>query len=144
MRIKELREQHHVSQKELADKLGLNQSAISNYEKGISKPNIDIMLQIADFFNVSLDYLIKRKTKPYELGNLTVSQLELLDLIKNLSDKQILKATGYIQALNDEIAGKPLTIEQKRLISTIKNLTDLQIAQTTEFVSYLNNSKKEK
>ncbi|MBR1437428.1 MAG: helix-turn-helix transcriptional regulator, partial [Synergistaceae bacterium] len=53
-----LLKQHHVQQAELAQILGVKPNTISNYCQGISQPNIDGLIKIAQFFNVSLDYLM--------------------------------------------------------------------------------------
>ena len=56
-RLKELRAKKGYSQAELADKLHVSKSTISMIEAGSRKPSYELMEQIADFFNVSLDYL---------------------------------------------------------------------------------------
>lgn len=56
--LEHIRKSQKVSQKQLGNALGLTQQMISSYEKGFSAPNMDILLQIAEFFNVSLDTLV--------------------------------------------------------------------------------------
>lgn len=56
-RLKELRNKKGYSQAELADKLHVSKSTISMIEAGSRKPSYELMEQLADFFNVSLDYL---------------------------------------------------------------------------------------
>lgn len=58
MRLKELRKSHKLTQQKLADKVGLSRSAISMYETDNSEPDINILTKFADFFNVSVDYLL--------------------------------------------------------------------------------------
>lgn len=62
-RIKELREELNLKQKELAEKLSLSQQAISGYENGNRFPDQDTLESIADFFNVTIDYLLGRTNK---------------------------------------------------------------------------------
>lgn len=57
-RLKELRLKNRVTQKELGEFLGFGYTTISNYEKGRNEPSIDILIKLADFFNVTLEYLI--------------------------------------------------------------------------------------
>lgn len=57
-RIKELRTQKDVTQKELADFIGLTPKMISFYEKEERFPPHDIILKLSDFFDVSTDYLL--------------------------------------------------------------------------------------
>lgn len=58
-----LRTEYNLKQKELAGKLGLTQRKISYYECGKVEPDLDTLLLIADFFNVSIDFLLGREVK---------------------------------------------------------------------------------
>lgn len=58
--LKSLREDHGLSQQELADALQIKRSALGNYEIGLRFPNPEIMDAIADYFNVDMDYLYGR------------------------------------------------------------------------------------
>jgi len=62
-RLKQLRELHGVSQGDLANCCGIKRQQISNYELGQCKPSLDIAEKIADYFDVSLDYLLCRSKK---------------------------------------------------------------------------------
>lgn len=55
-----LRERTNTNQKNLAAVLGITPSVISQYEKGKAMPGYDVMLKIADHFQVSVDYLLGR------------------------------------------------------------------------------------
>ncbi|MEY7998653.1 helix-turn-helix domain-containing protein [Clostridium sp. Mt-5] len=57
-RLKELRLEKGLTQKELAQKLNMQNTAISKYELNERKPDIDTLNQLAKFFNVSVDYLL--------------------------------------------------------------------------------------
>lgn len=59
-RLKSLRIENNLLQKNLAEKIGLAQTTIANYEQGKRFPDETTLLKIADFFNVSLDYLLGR------------------------------------------------------------------------------------
>lgn len=61
--MKKLRTSRGLSQAALADKLNMSQSIIGAYETGDRKPSYEAMEQIADFFNVSLDYLRGKETE---------------------------------------------------------------------------------
>lgn len=58
MRLKELRIERGLLQCELASQLNVNQRTISNWEKSVREPNIDMIIKIAQFFEVSTDYLL--------------------------------------------------------------------------------------
>lgn len=59
--FKQLRLRDHLSQQELADKLGIAKSTVSMYENGRREPDLETLEQIADLFNVDMDYLVGRK-----------------------------------------------------------------------------------
>ena len=64
MRLKELRKKKGISQLRLATELNTTQNTISRYETGEREPGIDELIKIADYFNVSVDYLIGRTENP--------------------------------------------------------------------------------
>ena len=63
-RLKELRESRGISQVRLAIELDLNQNTISRYENGVREADYKTLIAIADYFNVSLDYLLGRTENP--------------------------------------------------------------------------------
>ncbi|MGF9726960.1 helix-turn-helix domain-containing protein [Bacillus safensis] len=63
-RITTLRKKAGLTQVELAKKLNVTRSALSQYELGTREPNYDLLLKIADFFEVTVDYLIGRSDNP--------------------------------------------------------------------------------
>ena len=56
--IKKLRTDNHLSQDDLAEKLYVSRQSISKYENGEATPDMDKLVQLAEIFGVSLDYLI--------------------------------------------------------------------------------------
>lgn len=64
IRLKELREAKGLSQYSFADAFGISQSTIGNWEAGKREPNFDTMQRLADFFGVSVDYLLGREPTP--------------------------------------------------------------------------------
>ena len=64
MRLKELRKNKGLSQLRLATELNTTQNTVSRYETGEREPGIDELIKIADYFNVSVDYLIGRTENP--------------------------------------------------------------------------------
>lgn len=57
-RIKELRKMRGLTQQALADKLDVNKVTVSQYERGVRKPDINVVAALCDIFNVSSDYLL--------------------------------------------------------------------------------------
>ena len=57
-RLKELRNEQKLSQTELAERLQTTQSTIGKYEREELQPNIDVIIQICLYFNITADYLL--------------------------------------------------------------------------------------
>lgn len=64
MRLRELRKHQNITQLKLAMDLGLNQNAISRYETGEREADYKTLILLADYFNVSIDYLLERTDNP--------------------------------------------------------------------------------
>lgn len=77
-RIKHLREQASLSQKRLAEALGISNVQLSRYETGDRKPDPDTIRQIADYFDVSVDYLLGRDTPSKSSPDLDDPELTIL------------------------------------------------------------------
>ena len=64
MRLKQIRKSKGISQLKLALDLNTTQNTISRYETGEREPGINELIKIADYFNVSIDYLLERTNNP--------------------------------------------------------------------------------
>lgn len=64
MRLKALRKERGVSQVKLAIDLNLSQNSISRYETGVREADYKTLIMLADYFNVSIDYLLERTDNP--------------------------------------------------------------------------------
>ena len=64
MRLKELRRKRGISQLKLALDLNMNQNTISRYETGEREADYAMLIRFADYFNVSIDYLLERTDNP--------------------------------------------------------------------------------
>ena len=88
MRIKELRQKRNLSLRDLASELNIAYSSLGKYERGDQQPSFDTLIKIADYFNVTTDYLIGRsdgKTtdlkKLYEKIGLSEDSISLLEFM---------------------------------------------------------------
>lgn len=63
--LKQLREEKGLGQKELAAVLYVSNGTISNYENGVHSPSLDTLCAIADYYGVSVDFLLGRADSPY-------------------------------------------------------------------------------
>ena len=58
------RKERHISQKQAAADLGISQALLSHYEKGIRECGLNFLVKVADYYNVSCDYLLGRTPEP--------------------------------------------------------------------------------
>lgn len=70
MRLRELRNKSCLTQNEIASRLGVTGQTILNWENGIYEPRINQLIQLADLFDVSVDYLIERSRSDQSIDNL--------------------------------------------------------------------------
>ncbi len=103
-RLKKLRDENNVSQFDLSNYLGISQQALSKWENEKTEPDNDSLVKIANYFNVSTDYLLgnsesKQIEKPYD------NDLEkvLFSKAKDLSDEDKKAVLGIINALKKDI-----------------------------------------
>lgn len=105
LRIKELREEKNISQLELAKKLNLTQQSISLYEKGDREPSIDVLKSIANFFNVSLDYLLGKS----DIRNYDEDEKEFRFAFhketEGMTDEEIKDALRFYKEMKKKIKG---------------------------------------
>ena len=67
--LEHLRKDRNISQAKLGSTLGLTQQMISSYENETSSPNIDVLLKIANYFNVSLDILVDHSPQTQDMNS---------------------------------------------------------------------------
>lgn len=98
LRIKELREEYGMTQKELAQKISNVQRNISNWENGASEPDCETILRLAELFNVSVDELFGRSIEPAPVQFDTETDFALLRLLRRLSPEQKTAVKNLIDA----------------------------------------------
>ena len=112
-RLKKLRVEKGLSQKELAVSLGTSQGYISDIEKGIKKPGADNLISLKRFFGVDLDWLLTGEVKPtvaeHQQGYGRSDQVKdkinrILDELDSGRRKEILKYAEEKKQLSDLIA----------------------------------------
>lgn len=100
-RIKELRKNKHLSQLDLAEKLGVNKVTVSQYERGVRRPNIDVVAALCDIFNVSTDYLLGEDDVTMRFVN--GEGLKRLDAVQRIPVLGRVAAGVPIEAIEDVI-----------------------------------------
>lgn len=102
--LAELRQDHKMTQKELAQGLGVATSSISAYERGTRLPSIDILVDLANFFDVTTDYLVGRTKWNVSLSLLSepfVESISLNELIELLSSLSIVQRKALSVVVKD-------------------------------------------
>ena len=101
-----LRKSSGLTQEEFAKKIGVSRSAIGNYEKGVRRPDFETTEAIADYFNVSLGYLMGRDESDKELYDRYREQLvarekekKIIELYRKLNTEGQQKAQAYLEDL---------------------------------------------
>ncbi len=111
LRLRELRTESGLTQKELGKKTNSTSKNIWAYENNFATPPLDVLMRFADFFGVSIDYLVGRSD---DFGNISIAtngqelpaqEKELLQMYRSLDKKLQELARVYLQklvALNDD------------------------------------------
>lgn len=111
-----LRKERGLSQKQVANDLGISQALLSHYEKGIRECGLDFLVKAADYFEVSCDYLLGR-TVQRRLASVSAEDLPESDEIRHLkgnminqiNKKLLMNTTTVIFDLLAQIGSKRLT-----------------------------------
>ncbi len=103
-RLKELRKGKHLSQQRLAIDLNVSQATISKYELGQADPDIPTIVQLAEYFHVSADYLLEISDSKQNISDSRLSDTEkqLVFDFKRLDKIQRAKLLAYLQGLLQE------------------------------------------
>lgn len=104
LRLKQLREQKRLSQDGLAMKINVSQSTISAYEVGERTPDLETLITLACFFDVSIDYLVGRSDvkQNIQTSDLSPEDLEHLHIYQQLSATDKEKVIAYMDGLRDK------------------------------------------
>lgn len=111
-RLKYLREEKELKQAELATLLNISPSTIGMYERNYRKPDHDTLISIANFFDVSTDYLLNRtNTRNFNDNNTSVNKEEssLIDDYKKLNSTGKKEAEKRVK----ELTLIPFYVEEK-------------------------------
>lgn len=87
-KLKSLRTEKKLTQKQVADRIGLAISAVSSYESGTRYPSYDVLVKLARIFHVSTDYLLGMTDKRnVDVTGLNDNEIELVsqlvDMLRN-------------------------------------------------------------
>ncbi len=106
MNLKQLRLQAKKTQPELCTELNIPLRSYQEYESGRSQMRYNTLIQLADYFGCSVDYLLGHKTKGIvHLDSYTPLQQEVISKLRLLDEDQLFVLSNYIDTIN----GKPLS-----------------------------------
>lgn len=91
--LKKLREDASISQKALADAIGVSQQSVNKYENHNIEPDIETLIRIADFFETSVDYLIghtsvRRRIEEVHMYELNDHESKVMEQYRSLTPRQ--------------------------------------------------------
>lgn len=98
MELKKLRLEKQLTQKEIAEKVGITQFTYCNYETEKTQPDIELLKKLADYYNVSLDYLCGRSWNN-QIGYVPENKKDVIQIILQLNDINSIKALSYCSGL---------------------------------------------
>jgi transcriptional regulator with XRE-family HTH domain len=94
-RIKFLRKERDLTQKQLAESLLITRSALSKWEVGRAMPDLPSLVKLADYFHVSVDYLLCRNNNRKMYSNVNIP--DFFEEISNEDQKFILKFIEFMK-----------------------------------------------
>lgn len=91
--LKQLRDEVGISQKALADAIGVSQQSVNKYENHNIEPDIGTLIRIADYFNTTVDYLIghstvRRRIEEVRVCELNEQESKMIEQYRKLTAKQ--------------------------------------------------------
>ena len=111
LRLKEARElRGYKSQQSFADAFGVAQSTVGNWEAAAREPNFETMMRLANFLNVSVDYLLgltAEKEGPLAEISEETLDAEIMAHLKSLSPEDLEKVDFFVQGILAARGGKP-------------------------------------
>ena len=153
-KLKLYREKHNMTQKEIAEILGVEPGTVSKYELGMIEPNIESIKKLAEIFNVTIDELLKDEEK------FDITKVKVLDVLREQKEMELkgnlYHNTQIIFAYNtNHIEGSKLTEDQTRYIfetntilfegQTVASVDDiLETANHFKLVDYMLDVAEEK
>ena len=105
--LKNLRNEKRVSQKKMAEIMGVSQQTISNYENREIEPDIELLSRMADYFETSIDYLVGRteirgKTEDLEIFEISNDEVGMIKQYRSLSEKERKCIDLILQTLSEK------------------------------------------
>ncbi|ENK0839159.1 helix-turn-helix transcriptional regulator [Clostridium botulinum] len=129
-KIKKLRKSKNITQEELGKNIGVTTSMVGMYETNARKPSYEVLIKIAEFFNVSTDFLLNTEEK--------------LDMTLN----SVKKIYNMVKEATDEYGIEEVTEKQENKIKTLaahfegEEFTDEDVEDIENFIKFIISKKK--
>ena len=118
--LKRLRKLERLTQRDISEILNTDRSAIANYERGARVPPLDILVSIAEHFNISLDYLILGKR-----SSENTSQSANQEIVNELMAENIALMENHINITKENVSLNREVEILSNVISSLKTYNQL-------------------
>lgn len=115
--LAKLRQEQHISQAELGRAIFVSGGTISNYEKGVHFPDVEKLLLLADYFNVTTDYLLGRTTSKLSTDvfeQIITDETTVGDLVQSLQKLPLAKRRAICMTVMDMEVASIVHISRKK------------------------------
>lgn len=132
-RLKELRKASKLTQEEFGEKVGVSKSAVSMWERGKRHPDVPKFEEIADFFNVDMDYLVGKDCA----ADITEKIRIMGHSVPCSKPKKVLCVDDEIQGLRELCEYLRHNPEVRALTAAIREMTEEEIQELARYGKFL-------
>ena len=100
LKIKELREEMHYTQNDIANKIGSSARNVCNWENGVTEPDCETLIKLADVFFVSVDELLGRESGFGYKATDDSSSAATMRAVAKLSDDQKVALSAFLSTIS--------------------------------------------
>jgi len=105
--LKYLRKKKHISQQELAEAMGIPRTTLGDYERGKTEPNVEMLIKLAEYFDVKIDELIRKNLSHQDYEIIRNKDFRVLAISVNESNRENIELVdskaeaGYLESFQD-------------------------------------------
>lgn len=129
--LKAIRKEHKATQKQIAAAIGASERNYQDWEYGRNKPNFDAIIALADYFDVSLDYLVGRSDDPQEVAMNDFSNLNSARSVAEATDNYPNSPEGKVITALEETAKNTRELQElRRITDALQQQVELAKSET--------------